>query len=159
MTLCQPMTLCWGMSSRCPFVDRNLIVMRTRQCQQRDSATQNHLLWAGELLRLGPSAQPSFPLTLYVSLTSQLSGRTFHVCFSFTNRVLFSAAPHNNSQINFFQRLNSLSIFIEFRLPFGLWLLTCNYSCNDLWFYLYRFPKPKRHENRFLVRHMGCSYI
>lgn len=69
VTLCQPMSMCGGMSSWCPFVDSNLIGMRTWHCQQRDSAKQNHLLWVRGLLnRLGPvplhPAQPSFPVTL-----------------------------------------------------------------------------------------------
>lgn len=34
-----------GISPRCLFVDSNLIVMRTWQCQQRDGAQQNLLLW------------------------------------------------------------------------------------------------------------------
>lgn len=87
-----------GMSSRCPFVNSNLIGMRTWQCQQRDSAKQNHLLWRRGLLnRLGPvplhSAQPSLPIILCLFMSAQLSGRTFHVCFSFELCTIFGCHP------------------------------------------------------------------
>lgn len=92
-----------GMSARCPFVDS----MRTWQCQQRDRAKQNHLLWARGLLDgLGlVPLHPALALSLhhfwlhYVSLTSQLSGRALRVCFSFTFRSPCLAATHAYSQV------------------------------------------------------------
>lgn len=113
------------MSSWCPFVDGNLIGMRTWQCQQKDSAKQNHLLWVRGLLeRLGLIPLRSALLLslfwlLYVSLTSSLSGRTFRVCFSLTFYSLFLAATHTYSQVTL-SLLNSWEDWIVFFVMFRI---------------------------------------
>lgn len=94
-----------------PNRHENLTVSTKGQCQTKPLVVSG---WEGRLLnRLGPVplhyAQPSFPVTLCFFLTSQLSGRTFHVCFSFTRRELFSAATHAYCQMTHLGIFNSLN--------------------------------------------------
>lgn len=111
----------WGMSSWCLLAESNLIGMRTGQCQQRDSDKQNHLLWAPEQARSSSTRLSHHFQLRYVSLTFQLSGRTFHGGFSSTSYALFLAATHAYSQIT--APVFQMSSLLQLRLFFIMMMI------------------------------------